>query len=519
MYVNLELVTLGHAGDRVSGHISEAEAELDVVIEPVAFEGMDGNTSRRRFALAVNCRIGKRFGTPESASRRVSDTQSTGSDRERSTFIGVGKAGNDQRSTGPLDVIEKDIEREGDRIGRKIKGIIDSDRVGKLQGNADGDRCGFPFARGKDDRVGEGVLSEEPTRRGVPERVVRTDRDRTTLGRWAGQNRRQRIVRWKEVVGKNVKDVGSAVSSDREAVVLQDGPRAVVDRVNVIFDFPSSGSARGSNIAGLRETEASKAVAHRVGRDRESHQVVTGNSGEVRDDLLARITPDAVAIEIDPALNKRTRAGGVGNVDADDILSVAADQRGQKGHTVFVIDDRSGCVQRTVGIVAISARGGASIDFRVPIRTESEPVELTSRCSIVGAQSRVGRRCIAPVGGLPIAEIKTAQGHRTVVGHGVETAQRERLHVAWIDHFADRVGSSDRWVKDIRSIGFGDRGRFTHIGPTVTVEVKVNVNTCEPRFARIANSIAVDVEPFKAGRTTRRSEGSKVGRARAAERH
>ena len=83
--------------------------------------------------------------------------------------------------------------------------------------------------------------------------------------------------------------------------------------------------------------------------------------------MLASITPDAVAIEIDPALDERTRTGGVGDVDADDVLSIAADQRGQKGHTVFVIDDSARCVQRTVGIVAIGARGGASIDFRVPI--------------------------------------------------------------------------------------------------------------------------------------------------------
>ena len=273
VYVNLELVTLGHAGDRVSGHISEAEAELDVVIEPVAFEGMDGHTSRRRFALTVNCRVGKRLGTTESASRGISDTQAAGSDRERSTFIGVGKAGNDQRSTGPLDVIEKYIERVGDRIGRKIEGIIDSDRVGKLQSDTDGDRCGFAFARGKDDRVGEGVLSEESARWGVPEGVVRTDRDRTTLGRWAGQNCCERIVRGEEIVGKNIKNVGSAIASNREAVVLQDGPRAVVDRVNVIFNFTCGGSTRGSYIAGLRETEASKAVAHRVGRDREGHLV------------------------------------------------------------------------------------------------------------------------------------------------------------------------------------------------------------------------------------------------------
>ena len=101
----------------------------------------------------------------------------------------------------------------------------------------------------------------------------------------------------------------------------------------------------------------------------------------------------------------------------------------------------------------------------------------------------------------------------------METAQWECLDVAWIDHFADRVGSSDRWVQNIRSIGFGDRGRLSHIGTSVAIEVEINVNTSESWFARIANSIAVDVEPFKAGRTTRRSEGPKVGRARAAERH
>ena len=101
----------------------------------------------------------------------------------------------------------------------------------------------------------------------------------------------------------------------------------------------------------------------------------------------------------------------------------------------------------------------------------------------------------------------------------METAHRECLHVAWIDHFADRVGASDRRVKDIRSIGFGDRGRFSHIGTSVAIEVEVDVDTGESWFARIANPVTVDIEPFETGRTTRRSEGSKVGRGGAAERH
>ena len=119
--VDLELIPLGHTGDRVATHVAESEAELDIVVETVTFKCMNCHACRGGFAIPIGYGVGERLRTTKVASGGVSQAQTTRTNRKRSAFIRASKACDNQRSAGTFNVIEKYVQRVRDRICWKIE--------------------------------------------------------------------------------------------------------------------------------------------------------------------------------------------------------------------------------------------------------------------------------------------------------------------------------------------------------------------------------------------------------------
>ena len=353
-------------------------------------------------------------------------------------------------------------------------------------------------------------MAEEPTRRSVSQRIVRTDRYCATLSSYSRQYGGNWVTGRQEVVGENVEYVRCAVASNGIRVVLQILARAIRNREYVIFYFPCIRSAIRTQVSALRETEPSISRAYSVCGNREVDNVFAWQSSKVRYDLLSSISPNTIAIKIDPTLNECARARSVRHIDSDRVLVISTNQRCEDRYTIFVIDYIAVRIQRSIDIVAVCSRGWTSIGIRVPIRSKIKACESAVRRAVVCTQSRVRSRRITPVGRFTVTEVISTEWRKAIVNCGVRTCGRERLNVTRIHDFANDVCARSWRCQHIRTIRLGDRSRFPNVRTAVLIEVQVNIDTRQTWFTCVLDSIAVDIKPLEAGRSARWGERSEV---------
>lgn len=123
---------------------------------------MNRDIGRGLLARTIGYGVLESLGTTEASGWGVSQAQSAGTDRNRTTLVRGCKTGDHKCSVLAFDVVDENIERIRDRIGRNIKGIVDGDWICELQCYVDGNGRCFTLARSVDQCVGKGFLPKNP---------------------------------------------------------------------------------------------------------------------------------------------------------------------------------------------------------------------------------------------------------------------------------------------------------------------------------------------------------------------
>ena len=202
----------------------------------------------------------------------------------------------------------------------------------------------------------------------------------------------------------------------------------------VVFDFPARDRARRRQAAGAAEAEAGVRVAgSNAGRHAEADHGRAGRNRQVRSDLLARIVPVVVTVEVDPGVElARSRRGDRG------ARAAAGQEGGVEDHAVFVVS--------AVSVVAGRVREGEAVGLRVDRGAQAEG----GIDHVAGTVGRFQRR----IGARRVAVVTLAGDHR----HVVAVAARVR----------DDTGQArTEQVGEDRSLGRVEEGTDHRVGAIV----------------------------------------------------
>ena len=189
-----------------------------------------------------------------------------------------------------------------------------------------------------------------------------------------------------------------------------------VDRDLVVLDLAVGGSAVKGQVSSGAEAEPRVSQDARAGRARhgELEVVRAGHQGLVHEDLIARLHPRPVVVEVDPSVQRPPyRRGHVHGGQGP------RHQTRRERDAVLVVRGRPG--QVVASRVGRGLSVGLSVDLVAEIHTRDHDVS----CAVVGAEGRVAPtrvRCVAPVVLLSRTSVADEDVVDTVVvrGHDVE---------------------------------------------------------------------------------------------------
>ena len=208
------------------------------------------------------------------------------------------------------------------------------------------------------------------------------------------------------------------------------------------------------------EAEGTRPIS-RARWQKEAEVVGPDDEGLIHEDLLARVAPVAVDVEVEPRVQSARAGRG-----HPDVNGVADDQRIEETHAVFVVD--------AVDVITLRGGGGKPVDLHVHIGAQVEAggqivhrTVVRERGGIAAGQAGlggVGR--VAEVVGAEVAEVDVLLD---LPGVHHDRMRRGRHHVVAAER-ADGVGERKG------SLQIADAVEHVDVGPRRVAEQKISVH-------------------------------------------